>query len=154
MLRVRSKMSRRAKWLWGLFKNSLYSVRQQKRIIGNDYFGNVYYEKEANPSRNLKGARWVERADGDQMTPPDMPVEWEAWIRGKRQNPPTEEEIQRNYAKMMKTIHRAKELEQKYASASPKFEENVLPRTRREFPEYPEYEIIPGEKTETDDKKK
>uniref|UniRef100_A0A0L8GSN0 NADH dehydrogenase [ubiquinone] 1 alpha subcomplex subunit 12 n=2 Tax=Octopus bimaculoides TaxID=37653 RepID=A0A0L8GSN0_OCTBM len=147
-------MSRRAKWMWGLFKNSLYSVKQQQRIIGKDHFGNVYYEKEANPSRNLRGARWVEPADGDQMTPPDMPIEWEAWIRGKRQNPPTEEEIQRNYAKMMRTIQRAKELDQKYASASPKSEEKVLSQTPRKFPEYPEYEIIPGKKTETDGTKK
>ncbi|GAB1599477.1 NADH dehydrogenase [ubiquinone] 1 alpha subcomplex assembly factor 2-like isoform X1 [Argonauta hians] len=146
-------MTQRARWLWGLFKNSMYSLKQDTRVIGKDHFGNTYYEKDAMPSRNLKGARWVEREDGDQMTAPDVPVEWEAWIRGKRKDPPTVEEIQKNHAFKMRTIQRAKELEQKYSKTSTKLGvNNDLQETIGTFPKYPEYEIMPGKKSESDNK--
>lgn len=142
-------------WLWNIFKNSLGALKQKTEVVGKDHLGNTYYEKFADPTRNLKGARWVETDHGDQFVAPDIPVEWEAWLRKKRDIAPTEEEIAQNYAIMQRTLRRAKESEEKLKKLADGSEEETVKKHFQEdttadistkFPEYPEYEIIPGKK--------
>merc|ERR1711964_201054 len=96
--------------------------------------------------------RWVETDHGDQFVAPDIPVEWEAWLRNKRKDPPSEREIARNHALMLRTLQRAQEAEDKLKELGEGSEEKerkspfeIAPAdTSTKFPEYPDYEIIPG----------
>ncbi|KAK3759375.1 hypothetical protein RRG08_023493 [Elysia crispata] len=136
-------------------KNSFFVAKQNNKYIGSDQFGNEYYEIIGDSNRNVRGQRYIkERTGASSHDIPDVPVEWDAWLRGRRKNPPTEEEIQRNYVKMMQKKMRAEQLENKYSGE--KIEEgsepNVLTETivsnnpKTSFPKYEEFEDTPGQK--------
>ncbi|XP_038646916.1 LOW QUALITY PROTEIN: NADH dehydrogenase [ubiquinone] 1 alpha subcomplex assembly factor 2 [Scyliorhinus canicula] len=89
-----------------------------KHHMGTDQFGNKYYYIPK--QRNWIGQTFRSRRIIEAFNPKEfeyeggnIPSEWEAWIRGRRKDPPTMEEILRNeeYRKMIK-IH-AHEVEQK-----------------------------------------
>lgn len=79
------------------------------RVIGEDYLGNFYYERDAGPTRVR---RWYLPVEEDDWTKP-IPPEWEAWLRYRRNNPPTYDEINTNIAIAQLKKIRAKELEEK-----------------------------------------
>ncbi|XP_071119343.1 NADH dehydrogenase [ubiquinone] 1 alpha subcomplex assembly factor 2-like [Haliotis cracherodii] len=146
------------------FRNSLSAPKLTTKLVGADRSGNKYFEKEDDKSHNLRGSRWVEPPDGDQWSVPDVPTEWNAWLRGRRKRPPTQEEIDRNYALMMRTIHRAKELEEKEEGGSSSkrveggasYTSDVAPdedSSKKKFPVFPEYEITPGDLDKRREKK-
>ena len=72
------------KWLRSLMSTS-------KRLVGADHMGNKYYEYYK------QSGKLVRTAEGpyqhEEYSSGQIPLEWEAWIRGKRQDPPTEGEI-------------------------------------------------------------
>ncbi|RUS86615.1 hypothetical protein EGW08_005631 [Elysia chlorotica] len=136
-------------------KNSFFVAKQSNKYIGSDQFGNEYYEKIGDSDRNVRAQRFIkERSGASSHDIPDVPVEWDAWLRGRRKNPPTEEEIKQNYVKMMQKKMRAEQLENKYSGiktddvSGP----NVLTETivsnnpNAPFPRYEEYEDTPGQK--------
>lgn len=52
--------------------------------MGEDYFGNKYYEIPANPSiGKRKASRWFEPADKEAFDQ-ERTAEWDAWLRGRR----------------------------------------------------------------------
>jgi len=64
-----------------------------KRLVGEDHLGNKYYEME---KADGKKRRFLERSDG--IKPEDyvqgmIPNQWEAWIRGRIDTPPTVMEL-------------------------------------------------------------
>ncbi|XP_012943190.1 NADH dehydrogenase [ubiquinone] 1 alpha subcomplex assembly factor 2 [Aplysia californica] len=141
------------------FKNSLFVAKQKTKFVGTDQFGNKYFEKEGDDAHNLRASRYIEeRKDLDRFDTPEVPVEWDSWLRGRREHPPSPEEIERNYKKMMQTKIRADKLdmkntEQKESESLAETEsqtgigETVVSNTQKsEFPVYEEYEITPGSK--------
>ncbi|KAG6458153.1 hypothetical protein O3G_MSEX010726 [Manduca sexta] len=65
---------------------------------GKDYIGNVYYEIPADPSLGKrKPTRWYDPPSGQDFKDP-IPAEWESWLRMRRKEPPTEEEVAKNLA--------------------------------------------------------
>ncbi|XP_064606706.1 NADH dehydrogenase [ubiquinone] 1 alpha subcomplex assembly factor 2-like [Liolophura sinensis] len=113
-------MSRRISVLGQVLKNlrnSFSAPKQTVTLVGEDHLGNRYFLKEADPKRNLRGGRWVEPVNNDQFKPPEVPVEWEAWLRGRRDDPPTQQELDKNHALMLRTLRRAQELEDKSKQA-------------------------------------
>ncbi|XP_071799661.1 NADH dehydrogenase [ubiquinone] 1 alpha subcomplex assembly factor 2-like [Asterias amurensis] len=93
--------------------------RSSKILVGTDHLGNKYFEI---PERStittkeglLKARRICEakysHADYEEGM---IPIEWEAWVRGKRNDPPSHEEIMRREQMTVIVKKRAKELEAK-----------------------------------------
>ncbi|NWS41610.1 NDUF2 factor, partial [Probosciger aterrimus] len=72
-----------------------------KELVGTDQFGNKYYrvpKHETRAGQIIQERRFVEPINRQayQYETGDFPTEWEAWIRKKRKNPPTIEEILKN----------------------------------------------------------
>jgi len=40
----------------------------------------------------VKERRWIDSANADSSFVPRVPVEWDSWLRGRRNDPPTEQE--------------------------------------------------------------
>lgn len=66
--------------------------RSGRRLVGTDLDGNKYYEilsgKSGRPRREVET-----QLKHEQYEDGTIPIEWESWIRGKRDNPPTHDEL-------------------------------------------------------------
>ncbi|XP_071586735.1 NADH dehydrogenase [ubiquinone] 1 alpha subcomplex assembly factor 2 [Heliangelus exortis] len=72
-----------------------------KELVGTDQFGNKYYrvpKHETRAGQIIPERRFVEAINRQayQYEMGDFPTEWEAWIRKKRNDPPTIQEILKN----------------------------------------------------------
>ncbi|KAM8961265.1 NADH dehydrogenase [ubiquinone] 1 alpha subcomplex assembly factor 2 [Pelodytes ibericus] len=79
-----------------LLQRTLGTVRQH---MGTDQFGNKYFytpEQKNFAGQRTRARRTVECINKKDYESGDIPTEWEAWIRGKRSDPPTTEEIIKN----------------------------------------------------------
>ncbi|XP_071453750.1 NADH dehydrogenase [ubiquinone] 1 alpha subcomplex assembly factor 2 isoform X2 [Hetaerina americana] len=94
-----------------------------------------------------KPSRWFEPLEKEAFDQ-ELPAEWEAWLRGRRQDAPTVEELEKNLEimKMKKKNALLIEQEQAVAKGDTKEVEKLSPPTT-EFPKYEEYEKYPGQKT-------
>lgn len=92
----------------------LRSLRPARRLVGTDLNGNKYYETirkaGAKPRRevitavNLKPERY---------TPETIPTEWQAWIRGMRDDPPSHEELYMKGKKLDRLQEKVKQIEER-----------------------------------------
>ncbi|KRZ54453.1 Mimitin, mitochondrial [Trichinella nativa] len=85
--------------LWENFWKSLES--KPKTIIGKDHFGNIYYVHD-HTDRTIK--RGYIPADRNNWN--NIPVEWRAWLTGRRTDPPTELEVLSNIKRTNETVQR------------------------------------------------
>lgn len=130
-----------------LFTNIINSIKPRQfrgNLKGTDYMGNKYYEipKTDNTRRTERWFTPINKDDFEQ----EVPAEWESWLRFRRSDPPTEEEVLRNYNLMLSKKQKAAELEAQYRveTGQPVLEK---PKKGREsFPVYEDYEIQPGKK--------
>ncbi|CAD6998464.1 NADH dehydrogenase [ubiquinone] 1 alpha subcomplex assembly factor 2 [Ceratitis capitata] len=135
-----------------IFNNFINSLRPRQfkgNYIGEDYFGNKYYEIPANPSIGKRKASRYFVPNRKEAFDQELTAEWEAWLRGRRDEPPTREELVRNLSIMEMKQRNAAELEGSYGEKDDKGQ--VLPKKRETigtFPKYNEYEIIPGKDPE------
>ncbi|XP_078405425.1 NADH dehydrogenase [ubiquinone] 1 alpha subcomplex assembly factor 2 [Cetorhinus maximus] len=105
-----------------------------KHHMGTDQFGNKYYyipQQRNWTGQTIRSKRIIEAVNPKEIDYEvgDIPSEWEAWIQGRRKDPPTMEEILRNekYRKMIK-IH-AHEVQQKEEIRKEKeYEEGLVAR--------------------------
>ncbi|XP_055693187.1 NADH dehydrogenase [ubiquinone] 1 alpha subcomplex assembly factor 2 [Lutzomyia longipalpis] len=85
-----------------IFRNFINSLRPRKfqgSLIGEDTFGNKFYEIAADPEKGrAKRARYFEPPGKEEGFDHEMSAEWEAWLRGRRQEAPTMEELVQNLA--------------------------------------------------------
>ncbi|KAL4716911.1 hypothetical protein ACJJTC_012722 [Scirpophaga incertulas] len=134
-------MSNGERYLWRIvFKNFLNSLRPRPlgNSIGKDYKGNIYYEIPANPQLGKrKATRWYDPPKGLDFQEP-IPSEWESWLRMRRVDPPSEEEIAKNLAVAnLKKINAARIEEERLKDGG------LLPtpieRGAQSFPTYSEY---------------
>lgn len=82
-----------------------------RRLVGTDLQGNKYYEtirEGRKPRREM-----ISKIKPDEYTPNLIPIEWEAWIRGKRDEPPTHEELLAEQNRIKTVKERARQLEEK-----------------------------------------
>ncbi|CAL1548459.1 unnamed protein product [Lymnaea stagnalis] len=145
-------------------KNSIFSAKQKDKFVGSDQYGNNYFEKGEDSSHNLRASRYIKKEFDPDFTIPKIPVEWEAWLRGRRDIPPTPEEIERNYIRMMQTKIRAEELDRKHLAEKETANSCPTPLTITEdikpnhatssFPKYEGFESAPGENINKLDKVK
>lgn len=90
-------------------QEELEITKRDVRVMGADYLGNYYYERDKGVDR-VK--RWYLPKDQDDWDRP-IPPEWEAWLRYRRDDAPTCDEINLNIALAELKKIRAKELEMK-----------------------------------------
>ncbi|KAI8353819.1 hypothetical protein B0O80DRAFT_451587 [Mortierella sp. GBAus27b] len=86
-----------------------------RRLAGKDRDGNLYFEKP-DPNGGRYPRRTVELADPQlseaNYDDANIAVQWQAWLRNTRRDPPTTDEIQRDEARKQLTMTRAKVLDQ------------------------------------------
>ncbi|KAK0161254.1 hypothetical protein PV327_009743 [Microctonus hyperodae] len=124
--------------VWRTFVASFKPKRGQQKFVGEDYNGTKYYEDPGAPS---KRGRMFTPVDTEDFTQ-EMPAEWEAWLRYRRHEPPTNEEIKANYDLMMQKKSNAAQLEIEYAAdRKEKYgdETKILEGASKEFPTYDDY---------------
>lgn len=127
------------------FLNSFKPRQLQGTLIGTDYFGNKYYEIPANPSvKKKRASRWFLPPEKDEFMQ-DMPAEWESWLRGRRRNPPTEDEVMKNLAIMQMKKKNAIEIDKQGGQMTP------METGFESFPKYSDYENVPGKFSEGKD---
>ncbi|XP_034948077.1 NADH-ubiquinone oxidoreductase assembly factor N7BML [Chelonus insularis] len=117
------------------FLNSFMPRKSKVRFVGEDYHGTKYYE---DPERLRNRGRSYEPADPENLHP-EIPPEWEAWLRYRRANPPTPEEVMANYELMMTKKKNAAELEIQYNKEKGKTVEAIPSKPQLNFPTYDEY---------------
>ncbi|XP_068105707.1 NADH dehydrogenase [ubiquinone] 1 alpha subcomplex assembly factor 2 [Hyperolius riggenbachi] len=111
-----------------LLQRSLGSV---KHHMGTDQFGNKYYyipEQKSWTGQAVRARRIVEPVEKDvyKYEFGNIPTEWEAWIRGKRKDPPTIEEILKNELQRQEVSSKVQELLQQEARLQSTEEKGLL----------------------------
>lgn len=72
-----------------IFQNFIKSFRPRQRtgtLMGEDYFGNKYFEIPAQPQiGKRRPERWFEAADKrEDSFDNELTAEWESWLRHRR----------------------------------------------------------------------
>ncbi|XP_006626971.1 NADH dehydrogenase [ubiquinone] 1 alpha subcomplex assembly factor 2 isoform X1 [Lepisosteus oculatus] len=72
-----------------------------KQHVGTDHFGNKYYfipEQKTWTGQTIRAKRIVEATNPKEYEYQEgsIPSEWDAWIRGRKKEPPTIEELLKN----------------------------------------------------------
>lgn len=76
-------------FVWKNFVNSLRPRQIIGNLVGEDYFGNKYFEIPGNRNAGQRRQRWFEppglRKRGyEEVFDNEITAEWEAWLRGRR----------------------------------------------------------------------
>ncbi|XP_026177940.1 NADH dehydrogenase [ubiquinone] 1 alpha subcomplex assembly factor 2 isoform X2 [Mastacembelus armatus] len=98
----------------GLLRRTFGIVREH---VGTDHLGNKYYfipEQKTWAGRQVRARRMVVAANPTEYeyTEGSIPMEWDAWIRGRRKDPPSMEELLKNQSYREQIKLKAKELEE------------------------------------------
>jgi len=149
--------------------NSFKIAKREKigEIVGRDPYGNTYYQLPAQPQLGKRRpTRWYNTAETEKADiiakdlwagfDSNLPAEWESWLRFRRTEPPTDDEVLKSLAiAEMKKVNaaklemaRAEELKaQGLDPGPPKLQDHE----KTPYPKYEEFEIMPGE---SDDQKR
>ncbi|MCI4380656.1 hypothetical protein PGIGA_G00242630 [Pangasianodon gigas] len=89
-----------------------------KEHVGTDHLGNKYYyipEQKTWTGRVVRARRFVEASNPTEFEylEGSIPSEWDAWIRGRRKDPPTIEELLKNERYREQIKIKAQEAEEK-----------------------------------------
>lgn len=133
--------------LWKIvFNNFLKSLkpRVEEKPIGADDQGNKYFEVPADPEGGRRlPRRWFVPVDEETGVPTP---EWSQWLRGRRADPPTHEEIAYNeIIANMKKVN-AKNIEKKLELPNPEESEAEYQQNAKGFPDMSrKFERQPGQ---------
>ncbi|XP_015185103.1 PREDICTED: mimitin, mitochondrial [Polistes dominula] len=126
-----------------IFRDFLASIKptfNRPKLMGEDYYGTKYYEVAVNATSKKKlPSRYFKSINDDFEQ--EIPAEWEAWLRYRRKEPPTYEEIVENYKIAMIKKTNAAKIEAAYKEQK-SLNEPEIPieeRGQRSFPVYEEY---------------
>lgn len=94
------------------------------------------------PSRGKRyPRRWLVPVSEAKFTEETVALEWNAWLRNRRDQPPTEAEISANIALSKMKKENADKLDEK---AGRKADASQKHKHMSDFPVYEEYEVTPG----------
>lgn len=131
--------------LWKIvFDNFLKSLKPKKveNPIGEDAQGNRYFETPADPQGGRRlPRRWFVPVDEETGVPTP---EWSQWLRGRRSEPPTNDEIAYNEAiASMKKVN-AENIAKKFGLPNP--DETEVQQNAKGFPDMSgKFERQPGQ---------
>lgn len=100
--------------------------------VGTDHLGNKYYfvpEQKTWTGRLVRAKRMVEAANPTEYEyiEGSIPIEWDAWIRGRRKEPPSVEELLKNETYREQIKLKAKEVEENdLALQAKEYEEGLV----------------------------
>lgn len=100
--------------VWRTFLASLRKPTYD--VVGRDKVGNVYYRNVIGGRERrqvLAEGKGMEERKPEDYVATDLPPQWEAWLRGRRVDPPTEEEIMLSDARQAEIKRRADVLAEK-----------------------------------------
>lgn len=127
------------------FKHFINSFKPRKIsgvFAGDDYHGNKYYEIPADPSRGKRTPkRWYVPPVNMRYDQENMPAEWDAWLRNRRSEPPSESELKENLSIATMKKQNADRLLEKEGK---KVHSAIKESDKTSFPVYDEYEVTPG----------
>ncbi|XP_011647276.1 NADH dehydrogenase [ubiquinone] 1 alpha subcomplex assembly factor 2 [Pogonomyrmex barbatus] len=130
------------KILWNRFVSSFKPKYFRRKLMGEDYYGTKYYEEEIRYSARKIPPRYFVPVNKDDFEQ-ELPAEWESWLRYRRKDPPTREEIEANY---QLAITKKKNAAKLLTGNQPKNEDSqdLAPSTSQtanpeNFPVYEEY---------------
>nr|XP_021193558.2 NADH dehydrogenase [ubiquinone] 1 alpha subcomplex assembly factor 2 [Helicoverpa armigera] len=124
------------------FINSFKPRQIRGNLMGKDYIGNDYFEIPADPSiGKRKPTRWYSPPKGQDFQDP-IPAEWESWLRGRRLEPPTEEEILKNLAIAQMKKENAAKIEVKRLAEGGSLP-SIPEKGHNSYPTYPDFQ--PGD---------
>lgn len=130
------------KILWNSIISSMKPRFARRKLMGEDYYGTKYYEEEIRYSSRKRPPRYFVPINKDDFTQ-ELPAEWEAWLRYRRKEVPTQEEVEANYQLAITKKQNAIILEKKYSKNEMIKELPVSstsqPTTPGNFPVYEEY---------------
>lgn len=113
----------------GLLRRTFGVVREH---VGTDHLGNKYYfipEQKSWTGRLVRAKRMVVAANPTEFEymEGNIPMEWDAWIRGRRKEPPSVEELLKNESQRETIKLKAKEVEEKdLALQAKEYEEGLV----------------------------
>uniref|UniRef100_A0A914VR69 NADH dehydrogenase [ubiquinone] 1 alpha subcomplex assembly factor 2 n=1 Tax=Plectus sambesii TaxID=2011161 RepID=A0A914VR69_9BILA len=136
------------------WKNLTESFQKRNRtVVGQDQFGNVYYEEAPRPgpsthhSRAKAVSRGFDAPSGAQER--NVPVEWESWMKGTRQTPPTDEEIARSLARLAASQQLRIDSQTEKRAPTVSVEGPPTDTQQKAYPKYDDYESIAGAKDDS-----
>lgn len=115
----------------GLLRRTFGIVREH---VGTDTVGNKYFivpQQKTWTGRSVRARRMVEAANPAEYeyTEGSIPMEWDAWIRGRRKEPPSIEELLKNESYREQIKLKAKEVDEKDLALQAKEYEDGLVAT-------------------------
>ncbi|XP_076145883.1 NADH dehydrogenase [ubiquinone] 1 alpha subcomplex assembly factor 2 [Alosa pseudoharengus] len=105
-----------------------------KEHVGTDHLGNKYYmipEQKTWTGRVIRAKRMVIALNPNEFEyiEGSIPSEWDAWIRGRRKQPPSIEELQKNDNYRVNIKVKAREAEERdLALQAQEYEEGLVAR--------------------------
>lgn len=105
-----------------------------KDHVGTDLFGNKYYqvpEQKTWTGRTVRAKRMVVVSNPTEFEYQEgnIPSEWDAWIRGRRKQPPSIEELMKNQVYREQIKNKAQDVEKtELALQAKEYEEGLVAR--------------------------
>ncbi|XP_076164687.1 NADH dehydrogenase [ubiquinone] 1 alpha subcomplex assembly factor 2 [Ptiloglossa arizonensis] len=122
--------------IWKNFVASFQRNTKQPKLIGEDYYGTKYYETQT--TTKSKPSRYfvpVDKINFEQ----ELPAEWESWLRHRRIDPPTKEELEQNYQIALTKKKNAAQIKATYSKTTSQISELPVGKKVQSFPVYEEY---------------
>ncbi|XP_035514641.1 NADH dehydrogenase [ubiquinone] 1 alpha subcomplex assembly factor 2 [Morone saxatilis] len=113
----------------GVLRRAFGLVRNH---VGTDHLGNKYYiipEQKTWTGRLVRAKRMVVAANPTEFEyiEGSIPMEWDAWIRGRRREPPSIEELRKNESYRVQIKIKAQELDERDLTLQAKeYEEGLV----------------------------
>jgi NADH dehydrogenase [ubiquinone] 1 alpha subcomplex assembly factor 2 len=123
--------------------NRMITKESERIYVGNDAVGNKYYEYKGGRSAQTNVRRGYEQVDSDAPKPN---IEWEAWLKGTRRFPPSEEEIQINRLRQQKQLAQDSETEKRAPKIGSTGKGAGDIDRPKQYPTYDDLELSPGAK--------
>ncbi|XP_054587757.1 NADH dehydrogenase [ubiquinone] 1 alpha subcomplex assembly factor 2 isoform X2 [Nothobranchius furzeri] len=101
--------------LWDFIPPCCWTLPLSKAVLRLSFTVKRQRPRSRPSGRHVRAKRMVEAANPSvhEYTEGSIPIEWDAWIRGRRKEPPTIEELLMNEAQFKQIKLKAKELEEK-----------------------------------------
>ncbi|KJH44480.1 hypothetical protein DICVIV_09488 [Dictyocaulus viviparus] len=138
---------------WGRVLSNLWKYLRKdwsyKEYVGEDSAGNRFYEIK-NTKSNVKRSFTCFKLSGYHapvgVSNSEVSVEWQAWLKGTRRFPPSDEEIALNKMKQQAQLAQNAETERRAPHVATIGSNQ--PRNKPEaFPSHEDFESAPGSKT-------
>ncbi|XP_053211071.1 NADH dehydrogenase [ubiquinone] 1 alpha subcomplex assembly factor 2-like [Panonychus citri] len=120
----------------------------KEKIVGKDIYGNIFYENDKVNFRGQLSRYHCPPGNSDILN--KISPEWDAWLRYRRKDPPSEAEVLKNLKisemKKMNADNKQKEqLNKKYSFMGKSSGENIVTNEFNEsFPKHKGMETVPG----------